>query len=133
MTLIAYRSEQAEYRTAGSKGQRVSNIPDLSRIRFDVFCILFAVNDSTSCNDDLITADGGVPLKFYYALLLLGQALNGFAGTCYYTIGITFLDESVSTKAAPLYLGQLQVRECSLFTHLDYLHVVYIMAIHIAI
>lgn len=45
-------------------------------------------------------------LKNYLYVLLLGQALNGFGGTCLYSIGVTYLDESVSAKVSPLYIGQ---------------------------
>ena len=39
-------------------------------------------------------------------MLLLGQALNGFGGTCLYSLGVTYLDQSVSTKMSPLYIGE---------------------------
>ncbi|KAF6020599.1 SLCO4C1 [Bugula neritina] len=44
-------------------------------------------------------------LKNYLYVLLLGQALNGFGGTCLYSLGVTYLDQSVSAKMAPLYVG----------------------------
>lgn len=45
-------------------------------------------------------------LKNYLYVLLLGQALNGFGGNCLYSLGYTYLDESVSTKLSPLYIGR---------------------------
>lgn len=45
-------------------------------------------------------------LKNYLYMLLLGQALNGYGGTCLYSLGVTYLDQSVSTLMAPLYIGK---------------------------
>lgn len=59
---------------------------------------------------DLDTVTNSNSLKNNLYFLLMGQALNGFAGTCFYTIGITFLDESVPTKSSALYIGQLPNR-----------------------
>lgn len=41
----------------------------------------------------------------YFYVLLLGQLLNGFGAAPLYTLGITYIDENVSQKASPVYLG----------------------------
>lgn len=75
---------------------------------FSPLMISFIYAGNTSICSTAELDHGGVNPRNYLYVLLLGQALNGFAGTCYYSIGITFLDESVSTKSSPLYLGVLR-------------------------
>uniref|UniRef100_A0A914X3C3 Major facilitator superfamily (MFS) profile domain-containing protein n=1 Tax=Plectus sambesii TaxID=2011161 RepID=A0A914X3C3_9BILA len=41
----------------------------------------------------------------YYALLLIGNFLHGVGATPLFTLGVTFLDESVTHEMSPLYLG----------------------------
>lgn len=54
-----------------------------------------------------MASDSQAFLKNYLYILLLGQALNGFGGTCLYTLGVTYLDESVATKLSALYICKL--------------------------
>lgn len=54
---------------------------------------------------DVDTAADNAFLKNYLYVLLLGQAFNGFGGTCLYSLGVTYLDQSVSAKMGPLYIG----------------------------
>ena len=37
----------------------------------------------------------------------MGQILHGLGGTILYTVGTSWLDENVSTKMAPVFLGIL--------------------------
>ncbi|XP_067940411.1 solute carrier organic anion transporter family member 4C1-like [Watersipora subatra] len=65
-----------------------------------VICDIAGAN-SSSCS----AGGGDANLKNYYYLLLLGQVFHGFGGTCLYSLGVTYLDQSVSAKMAPLYIG----------------------------
>lgn len=46
-------------------------------------------------------------LSNYFYVFLLGQTLHGLGSTPLYSIGTTYIDENVSQKASPLYLGEL--------------------------
>uniref|UniRef100_A0A1I7WUU2 MFS domain-containing protein n=1 Tax=Heterorhabditis bacteriophora TaxID=37862 RepID=A0A1I7WUU2_HETBA len=48
----------------------------------------------------------GSYLNPYFLLFVLGQTLHGFGSTPLFSIGTTFLDENVSQKASPVYLGK---------------------------
>ena len=45
-------------------------------------------------------------LKNYQALLLIGQLLNGYAGTCLLSVVLTYMDQSVPSKTAAFYIGR---------------------------
>ncbi|KAJ8322002.1 hypothetical protein KUTeg_000473 [Tegillarca granosa] len=46
-------------------------------------------------------------LSSYLYVLLLGQALHGIGGTTLYIVGISLLDDSVTSSTSPLYVGIL--------------------------
>ena len=55
-----------------------------------------------------ITGDcdgGGVSLKIWYIVLLTGQLIHGLGASPLYTLGNVYLDENVSQRASPMYLG----------------------------
>jgi hypothetical protein len=41
----------------------------------------------------------------YFLLFILGQTLHGVGSTPLFSIGTAYLDENVSQKASPVYLG----------------------------
>jgi len=61
--------------------------------------------------DNTIPDEGQTYLKNYIYFLIFGQILNGFAGACIFSIGLTFLDHNSSAKNSALYIGKI-----------DYLH-----------
>lgn len=44
-------------------------------------------------------------LNLYFLIFLLGQTFHGIGSTPLFSIGTTYLDENVSQKASPVYLG----------------------------
>ncbi|VDK49394.1 unnamed protein product [Cylicostephanus goldi] len=48
-------------------------------------------------------------LSPYFLLFLLGQTLHGVGSTPLFSIGTTYIDENVSQKASPVYLGKLKI------------------------
>ena len=46
-------------------------------------------------------------LNPYFWIFILGQTLHGFGSTPLFSIGTTFIDENVSQKASPVYLGTI--------------------------
>ncbi|KAL5014579.1 hypothetical protein ScPMuIL_008849 [Solemya velum] len=55
-------------------------------------------SNSTSCNADS-------RLQSYLPVFIVGQLLHGVGGTILYTIGVTFIDDSVSSNNSPFYIG----------------------------
>lgn len=47
-------------------------------------------------------------LNPYFLMFLLGQTLHGIGATPLFSIGTAYLDENVSQKASPVYLGKEQ-------------------------
>jgi hypothetical protein len=45
-------------------------------------------------------------LSNYFYIFLLGQTLHGLGSTPLFSIGTTYIDENVSQKASPVYLGK---------------------------
>ncbi len=45
--------------------------------------------------------------QFFFFLLLCGQILHGIGASPIYTLGVTYLDESVSEESSALYLGKI--------------------------
>ncbi|XP_064596703.1 solute carrier organic anion transporter family member 4C1-like [Liolophura sinensis] len=46
-------------------------------------------------------------LSYYLYVLVLGQLLHGFGGTTFYGVGISCMDDCVSAKNSPVYVGIL--------------------------
>jgi organic anion transporter 4A len=44
-------------------------------------------------------------VNVYFLIFLLGQTLHGIGATPLFSIGTSYLDENVSQKASPVYLG----------------------------
>lgn len=51
------------------------------------------------------TDDDASYLNPYFLIFLLGQTLHGVGATPLFSIGTAYLDENVSQKASPVYLG----------------------------
>lgn len=81
------------------------------------FLAPFTTNETTRefCHYDNVTVDrksectsgqsAVSQIRYYYFVLLLGQILHGIGSTPIYTLGITFLDESIPQASSPVYLG----------------------------
>ena len=69
-------------------------------------CVLLFVPGTAIAESMCEDSPNNAFLKNYLYVLLLGQALNGFGGTCLYSLGVTYLDQSVSAKMSPLYIGE---------------------------
>ena len=54
-----------------------------------------------------IEAPKVVAIQACFAFFILGQILLGLGGLILYTVGTSWLDENVSTKMAPIFLGIL--------------------------
>ena len=70
-------------------------------------CVLLFVPGTAIAESMCEDSPNNAFLKNYLYVLLLGQALNGFGGTCLYSLGVTYLDQSVSAKMSPLYIGEI--------------------------
>lgn len=42
-------------------------------------------------------------------VLILGQLINGYAGSVVFSLGIAYIDQSVPAKVAPIYLSKLWI------------------------
>ncbi|XP_041860972.1 solute carrier organic anion transporter family member 4A1 [Melanotaenia boesemani] len=62
--------------------------------------VLCSANHTNKCGDK----EGG-GLSSYRFVFILGQFLHGIGATPLYTLGVTYLDENVSSKYAPVYIG----------------------------
>ncbi len=51
-------------------------------------------------------------LSKYFYVFLLGQTLHGLGATPLFSIGTTYIDENVSQKASPVYLGKASCTGC---------------------
>ena len=47
-------------------------------------------------------------LSNYLYVIILGQLINGYAGSALFSLGITYIDQSVPAKVAPIYLSESQ-------------------------
>ena len=45
-------------------------------------------------------------LSNYLYVIILGQLINGYAGSALFSLGITYIDQSVPAKVAPIYLSE---------------------------
>lgn len=58
-------------------------------------------------------------LNPYFLMFLLGQTLHGIGATPLFSIGTAYLDENVSQKASPVYLGEIYLPDINVvFTFL---------------
>jgi solute carrier organic anion transporter family, member 4A len=62
-------------------------------------------NDSTVAQSQIPLERGVSSLDRYMFILVLAQMLHGAGATPIYTLAVTYLDDSLKTKVAPLYLG----------------------------
>ena len=56
----------------------------------------------SDCNEESVSGN-----TLYYALFILGMVVAGAGCTPMIALGIPYLDENVSAKAAPMYVGIL--------------------------
>ncbi|XP_060792871.1 solute carrier organic anion transporter family member 4A1-like [Neoarius graeffei] len=61
---------------------------------------LCSANQTEECGNSKGTA-----LSLYRYIFMLGQFLHGVGATPLYTLGVTYLDENVKSKYAPVYIG----------------------------
>uniref|UniRef100_A0A3Q1FD73 Solute carrier organic anion transporter family, member 4A1 n=1 Tax=Acanthochromis polyacanthus TaxID=80966 RepID=A0A3Q1FD73_9TELE len=59
-----------------------------------------SANHTSSCQNK----EGG-EMSNYRFVFMLGQFLHGIGATPIYTLGVTYLDENVNSKSAPVYVG----------------------------
>ena len=79
-------------------------------------CMPKRTNDAA---DDCINTNlNSNKFNFYFYLFLLGQTLHGFGATPLFSIGTAYIDENVSQKASPVYLGMCR----RLFVHVYITH-----------
>lgn len=45
-------------------------------------------------------------MMLYYWLFIIGQVLHGWGGSTLYTVGITYMDESLPSSTFGLYMGE---------------------------
>lgn len=58
----------------------------------------------TAYPQDACTSTDGSTSSSYY-ILLAGQAVRGFGGTCLGTLMLAYIDENVTQRTSPFYIG----------------------------
>ncbi|XP_041465437.1 solute carrier organic anion transporter family member 4A1-like isoform X2 [Lytechinus variegatus] len=69
----------------------------------DVCPALSNVTSGSSCGEMTSSSDNSMLL--YYWLFIIGQVLHGWGGSTLYTVGITYMDESLPSSTFGLYMG----------------------------
>eukprot|EP00057_Strongylocentrotus_purpuratus_P033129 XP_790304.3 PREDICTED: solute carrier organic anion transporter family member 4A1 isoform X1 [Strongylocentrotus purpuratus] len=65
-----------------------------------------AVSNATSESScDLMSSSSDDSMMLYYWLFIIGQVLHGWGGSTLYTVGITYMDESLPSSTFGLYMG----------------------------
>jgi len=83
------------------KPKRTDVIITMKFIYFILFCVFLPANGTLSCEE----SDSNI--NMWLGVFIIGMILNGIGGTTLYSVGIVFLDNSVSPRTFPLYQGRV--------------------------
>ena len=68
---------------------------------FNLLCTETCSDEAFDCNTDDMPSN----LRYYIWVFIAAQLLHGFGATPLYTLGISYIEDSVPKKSSPLYFG----------------------------